>query len=248
VSGLFSKKSPDTFSWHDLNNPMGRRFLAELQTNGIFSGRIGFEEYNSLLKQGLAATAEQAEGLIRQAISLGPGGDLALAAWDAQNDGIISAALTFAKNKSQDLALGASLGVMLGVVSKRLNAPRSIPSLREQYLGRTPGKGSRTGRQVIERMETEGNLRWNASGGAEVRYVDPLTKAESWHPLNSTDMGHLHDAVKYWNETGRTLGPKHPDVRKWMLGPANYELQPSSINRSNGARLKDRYMPPLGDE
>lgn len=84
--------------------------------------------------------------------------------------------------------------------------------------------------------------------GAEVRYVDPLTKAESWHPLNSTDMGHLHDAVKYWNETGRTLGPKHPDVRKWMLDPANYELQPSSINRSNGARLTDRYMPPLGDE
>ncbi|MFN9181435.1 MAG: hypothetical protein ACK6DN_00005, partial [Planctomycetota bacterium] len=110
---------------HDLNNPMGRRFLAELQTNGIFSGRIGFEEYNSLLKQGLAATAEQAEGLVRQAISLGPGGDLALAAWDAQNDGIISAALTFAKSKSQDLALGASLGVMIGVVAKRLNAPNS---------------------------------------------------------------------------------------------------------------------------
>ena len=135
-----------------------------------------------------------------------------------------------------------------GSGNPKANAPRSTPSLREQYLGRTPGKGSRNGRQVIERMETEGNLRWNGSGGAEVRYVDPVTKAESWHPLNSTDMGHLHDAVKYWNETGRTLGPKHPDVRKWMLDPANYELQPSSINRSNGARLKDRYMPPLGDE
>lgn len=119
---------------HDLNNPMGRRFLAELQTNGIFSGRIGFEEYNSLLKQGLAATAEQAEGLIRQAISLGPGGDLALAAWDAQNDGIISAALTFAKNKSQDLALGASLGVMIGVVAKRLNAPVKGLTLKPTLL------------------------------------------------------------------------------------------------------------------
>ncbi|MFM8933353.1 MAG: polymorphic toxin-type HINT domain-containing protein, partial [Gemmataceae bacterium] len=127
-------------------------------------------------------------------------------------------------------------------------APRSTPSLREQYLGRTPGKGSRTGRQVIERIENEGNLRWNSRGGAEVRYVDPVTKAESWHPINSTDMGHLQDAVKYWNETGRTLGPKHSDVRKWMLDPANYELQPSSINRSNGARLKDRYLSPLGDE
>lgn len=128
------------------------------------------------------------------------------------------------------------------------SGPHSTPSLREQYLGRTPGKSSRTGRQVIERMETEGNLRWNSNGGAEVRYFDPVTKAESWHPLNSTDMGHLNDAVKYWNETGRTLGPKHPDVRKWMIDPANYELQPSSINRSNGARLKDRNMPPVGDD
>jgi hypothetical protein len=117
-------------------------------------------------------------------------------------------------------------------------------SLRQQYLGRTPGKGSRTGREVIARMETEGNLRMTADGSVEVRYIDPLTKTESWHPINTTDMGHLTDAVKYWNETGRFLGPKHPEVRKWMLDPANYELQPSSINRSNGAKLRERYLPP----
>ncbi|MFN7576353.1 MAG: hypothetical protein ACK5SA_14985, partial [Planctomycetota bacterium] len=60
-----------------------------------------------------------------------------LAAWDAQNDGIISAALTFAKSKSQDLALGASLGVMIGVVAKRLNAPRA-GATPVRRLGRAP--------------------------------------------------------------------------------------------------------------
>jgi hypothetical protein len=32
-------------------------------------------------------------------------------------------------------------------------------SLREKYLGRTPGKGSRTGEEVQERMRTEDKLR-----------------------------------------------------------------------------------------
>jgi len=36
---------------------------------------------------------------------------------------------------------------------------RKAKSLREQYLGRTPGKNSRTGREVQERMRQEGRLR-----------------------------------------------------------------------------------------
>jgi hypothetical protein len=131
---------------HDVNTPMGKRFLADLQTSGIFNGKIGFEEYNSLLKQGLAATAEQAEGLIREAISLGgPSGDLALAAWDAQNEGIISATLTLLKNQANELALGASLGTMLGAVklAKWMNASRGTPNWREfekLAFGHTPNK------------------------------------------------------------------------------------------------------------
>lgn len=125
-------------------------------------------------------------------------------------------------------------------------APKAV-SLRNQYLGRTPGKGSRTGREVIERMQAEGDLRL-VGGKAEVRYIDPTTKAESWHPINTADMGHLTDAVKYWNAIGRFLGPKHPEVRKWMLDPANYKLEPGSINRANGAKLRERYLPPANGE
>ncbi|MBK9579775.1 MAG: hypothetical protein IPO40_22125 [Fibrobacteres bacterium] len=57
-------------------------------------------------------------------------------------------------------------------------------------------------------------------------------------------MGHKHDAVQYWNKTGRKHGPKSKPVRKWMLDPDNYELQHYNSNRSSGAKLKDRYRDP----
>jgi hypothetical protein len=138
-----------------------------------------------------------------------------------------------------------------GVGQATSKAEESAPkadALREQYLGRTPGKSSRTGRQVVQRMKDEGNLRFTANGAAEVRYVDPVTKAESWHLIETTDMGHIEAAVTYWNRTGRYFGPKHPEVRKHMRDPAYYELQPSSVNRSNGAKMRERYMPPANQE
>ncbi|WP_081965492.1 GH-E family nuclease [Porphyromonas macacae] len=49
-------------------------------------------------------------------------------------------------------------------------------------------------------------------------------------------MGHIHDAVTYWNETGRYLGVKSKEVRKWMLDSDNYILEYFSTNRSKGAK------------
>ena len=65
---------------------------------------------------------------------------------------------------------------------------------------------------MIARMESEGNLRWTTEGAAEVRYIDPATGAESWYPIESTDIGHLEAAVTYWNKTGRYFGAKKPEV------------------------------------
>lgn len=61
------------------------------------------------------------------------------------------------------------------------------------------------------------------------------------------------DAVDFWNEgdpenlipPGRELGPKHPEVRKWMLKSENYELQHYSYNRSMEASSGKNYKPPL---
>ncbi|MBV8900938.1 MAG: hypothetical protein JOY92_12600, partial [Verrucomicrobia bacterium] len=108
-------------------------------------------------------------------------------------------------------------------------------SLREKYLGGTPGKASNTGKDVIKRynVRTVGTV------------VEVEWKPGMWHPLADCDMSHEPiDAVDYWNSTGRHTGPKSDEVRKWMLDPANYILEPSAINRSRGSRTKSNYLPP----
>ncbi|WP_240522269.1 HNH/ENDO VII family nuclease [Bacillus thuringiensis] len=39
-------------------------------------------------------------------------------------------------------------------------------------------------------------------------------------------------------------GAKSKEVRKWMLDSVNYELDHFSLNRSAGAKLGERYLPP----
>jgi len=114
--------------------------------------------------------------------------------------------------------------------------------LREQYMGDTPGKSSRTGLEVQQRMRAQGTLRDNLVTG-EVEFRSAADG--NWYPLSDGDMAHVTDAVKWWNETGRAYGPKSPQVREWMLNSKNYTIEHYSPNRSAGAKLPDRYLPPL---
>ena len=114
----------------------------------------------------------------------------------------------------------------------------STKPLREQYLGDTPGKGSATGRKVIDRMRREGKFR----DGPPPKF---MASDHKWYDLDLADMSHKTDAVSYWNSTGRYFGAKSPTVRKWMLDPDNYVLDHKSINRADGGRLKERYLPPI---
>jgi hypothetical protein len=113
-------------------------------------------------------------------------------------------------------------------------------SLREEYLGRTPGKGSKTGKEVIERMRKEGKIREGLKG------TEFQASNGKWYPLEKADMAHKVDAVTWWNETGRQYGARTPEVRKWMLDSNNYTLEHFSKNRSLGAVLgqTQRYLPP----
>lgn len=112
-------------------------------------------------------------------------------------------------------------------------------SKRLQYMGRTPGKGSRTGREVIERMKAEGRIVETEQGMLQV--VCPGGRCAD---LSETDMSHLQDAVRYWNREGYKHGPKAPDVRDFMLDPKNYELEPSATNRARGGQTTERYKDP----
>jgi hypothetical protein len=96
----------------------------------------------------------------------------------------------------------------------------------------------------MDRMQAEGRVKMG-SDGVEVLYSDPQSGAETWVPLGETDMSHMLDAVLWWNAVGRQFGPRAPEVRKFMLDPKNYTLLPSSVNRSAGARLGERYLPPV---
>jgi hypothetical protein len=120
-------------------------------------------------------------------------------------------------------------------------APKAKPvSARERYMGRTPGKGSRTGRQVMDRMKSESTLRESVmDDGMEFQASNG-----NWYPLSEGDMAHKVDAVSWWNETGRQFGPKSPEVRAFMLDADNYTLDHYSINRSLGAKLGQTYLPP----
>ena len=49
---------------------------------------------------------------------------------------------------------------------------------REEYMGRTPGKKSKTGREVIERIENEKKIRTNRQGEKEFKASN-----EKWYPI-----------------------------------------------------------------
>ncbi len=124
---------------------------------------------------------------------------------------------------------------------------------RELYLGPTPRKGDATGAAVKTRMAAQG------------RY-DPATRTVLYgrnlqgQPLaagtapnrvseDNCDMGHLVDAVTWWNSNGRLTFPQSPTVLAFMTAERNYELEPSGPNQLRGAQLAARgirYLPPVG--
>ncbi len=106
---------------------------------------------------------------------------------------------------------------------------------RETYLGATPGKASATGKAVIARYKTK----------TEGTVVLVEWSSGKWHALSDCDMSHEPvDAVTYWNSVRKSTTPKSDLVRSWMLSASNYVLEPSSQNRSRGARGGDKYLPP----
>ena len=107
---------------------------------------------------------------------------------------------------------------------------------RDAYMGSTPSKNSSIGLQVQDQMRQKGAL----VGDGPNRQV--LGSDGNWYSINQTDMGHVTAAVDYWNAAGRYYGPRSPEVRNFMKDPKNYWLEPSRINRSNGASMGKTYM------
>ena len=116
----------------------------------------------------------------------------------------------------------------------------TLKSKRLTYMGNTPGKNSKTGQAVKERMRKEKKIDVRRDG-TEI-FMDSEGK---WHPIEDADMAHKIDAVSWWNNEGRFYGPKSEEVRNFMLNPDNYYLEYFAINRSQGAKLGETYLPPI---
>ncbi|MGG6313990.1 HNH endonuclease [Paenibacillus macerans] len=119
-------------------------------------------------------------------------------------------------------------------------------SKRLEYVGATPGKNSKTGKEVIERMRNENPPKIRTTRDGQMEF---MASNGGWYPIEQADMAHVHDAVTWWNNTGRNYGAKSPEVREWMNKSDNYVLDHFSLNRSEGAKLgqRERYLPPLKD-
>jgi hypothetical protein len=89
-----------------------------------------------------------------------------------------------------------------------------VVSKRLQYVGRTPGKKTRTGRAVLKRWHDNGKARWTGTGKPDYKQTDKwevkvytfdsatktLSATRVWRPLDrKIAMGHKLAAVDFWN-------------------------------------------------
>jgi hypothetical protein len=119
---------------------------------------------------------------------------------------------------------------------------RHVDDPRELYLGPTPRKTSAVGSLVKQRMQREGKVR-------VLNNVEQILHSGTsrWYNVAECDMGHVIDAVTWWNSNGRLTGAQSAAVIAFMNDPDNYEFEPSDINRARGAGLGARgirYLPP----
>ncbi len=87
-----------------------------------------------------------------------------------------------------------------GPKAKRVHA-------RRKFLGGTPGKDSPTGRVVQATRRADGTL---IGEGAKAKFKHN----NKWYSINDADMGHIRDAVRYWNRYSRRTGARSAAVRK----------------------------------
>ena len=122
-----------------------------------------------------------------------------------------------------------------------------VGPLRNYYMGPNPRKDGPIGKAVQARMAAEGKL-----VNGKVRYGrdatgTPLPKGNfTWHDVKDCEMGHVIDAVTWWNSNGRFTGVQSAQVKAFMDSDINYELEPSVVNQLRGRAIgrTQRYDDP----
>ncbi|UNL86395.1 GH-E family nuclease [Priestia koreensis] len=102
-------------------------------------------------------------------------------------------------------------------------------------------KRSKTGKEVMERMQNEIPPKISTTRDGEIEFMASDNK---WYPIDQVEMARLTGAVSWWKSTGRYYGAKSPEVREWMLDFNKYVLDHYRLNRSAGAKLDETYLSP----
>lgn len=120
-------------------------------------------------------------------------------------------------------------------------------SNRLKYMGRTPGKNSKTGKAVFKRMRNEKPPMARIKNGKK---QFKSKKDGKWYDIDKADMSHKRDAVDWWNNVANKRGykPKGEEVREWMKKPNNYYLEHRTYNRSAGGKIKQTYNKPINKD
>ncbi len=133
--------------------------------------------------------------------------------------------------------------IMDGLKSKAISTQTSTAPKRQLYLGTNPKIKSDTGQKIKERMKKTGKY---DTAGHPGHFQDRYNNTE-WHPLSEANLGHVINAVNWWNSNGRFTGAKSSEVAKFMNDPDNYELEDKVQNQQRGsleAAENVRYLNP----
>ena len=110
-------------------------------------------------------------------------------------------------------------------------------------MGPNPDINGLVGRKVQARMRGEGRLvGTQVRSGRDATGVALPPGSFTWWPLSDCTMGHVIDAVTWWNTNGRFTGPQSQEVEDFMTDPINYEIEPAGPNSLRGSQLGKRQQ------
>jgi hypothetical protein len=121
---------------------------------------------------------------------------------------------------------------------------------RQLYMGHNPDR-AKVAQKILDRMEREG--KYDRATGMVIYARDmvegrPLQPGEKTTrvPVEDCDLGHIVDAVVWWNANGRFTGIRSTEVRAFMDDPNNYEFEPAGPNQARGRARGTtiEYLPP----
>lgn len=116
-------------------------------------------------------------------------------------------------------------------------------------LGRTPGKFAKGSTNGLRDLSPQGQAAWDrAEAAGQTRVENGMRKVYvqvtkegrwEWKQLDrNIHMGHIEDAVKWWNNGGWSFGARSYEARAFMLRDDNYRFEWGPLNSGNGSRLR----------